>query len=277
MRNMTEKTKTRIIVCLLALTLIAEFLPPLLKDERKNFFLSSSLPLFFGFIAFCILLNKEKSGLFKKPTNLLYLLPALIIAVDNFQFASYFAGKMQPVQADFADWILFASYCLLTGLFEETVFRGTVFPLIAVRFEKNKKGLLKTVILSSVLFGVAHLFNLFAGAGATALLQACYSTLTGALFAFVLIKTKNIVCCGAIHGLYNFCGLLFSKEQGLGAGVVFDFPTGLTMFIVSVLVAGFAIYSFIKYTEEERVEFYDRLGFGINTTIDAVENTKEKF
>ena len=263
MQNKKEKLRTIVIVCLLAFTLLAEFLPPILKDTRKDFFLSSSIPLFFGFIAFFLLLQKEKSGLFKKPTKLIYLFPALVIAVDNFQFASYFSGKMQPLQADLGDWILFVSYCLLTGLFEETIFRGTVFPLLADRFEKNKKGLLKTIIVSSMVFGGAHLFNLFAGGGAGVLLQVGYSTLTGALFAFVLIKTKNVLCCGFVHGLYNFCGLLFSKEQGLGAGVVFDFATGLTMFIVSVLVAGFAVYSFIKYTEDEREELYNRFGFGV--------------
>ena len=263
MQNKKEKLQTIAIVCLLAFTLLAEFLPPILQDERKNFFLSSSIPLLFGFIAFFLLLKREKSGLFKKPTKLLYLLPALVIAIDNFQFASYFSGKMQPLQADFFDWVLFISYCFLTGLFEESIFRGTVLPLLADKFEKNKKGLLKTVIVSSVIFGCAHLFNLFTGGGVGALLQVGYSTLTGLLFAFVLIKTKNLVCCGFVHGLYNFCGLLFSAEQGLGAGVVFDLATGLTMFIVSVIVAGFAIYSFIKYTEEERRELYSRLGFGV--------------
>lgn len=263
MSNKKEKTQKIVIVCLLALTFIAEFLPPILKDSRKDFFLTSSLPLLFGFVAFFILLKSQGSGLFKKPTNLLYLLPAFVIAVDNFQFASYLSGKMQPLNADFLDWILFIGYCILTGLFEETVFRGTVFPLFADKFEKNKRGLLKTVVFSSLIFGLAHLFNLFTGGGAGALLQVGYSTLTGLLFAFVLIKTKNVVCCGVVHGLYNFCGLLFSAEQGLGAGVVFDFATGLTMFIVSVLVAGFAIYSFMKYTEEERKELYSRLGFGV--------------
>ena len=263
MSNKKEKQQKIIIVCLLALTFTAEFLPPILQDSRKDFFLTSALPLLFGFIAFFVLLKNQGSGLFKKPTKLLYLLPALVIAVDNFQFAAYFSNKMQPLKADFSDWVLFTSYCLLTGLFEETVFRGAVFPLLADKFEKNKKGLLKTIVGSSLIFGLAHLFNLFAGGGGGALLQVGYSTLTGLLFAFVLIKTKNLVCCGVVHGLYNFCGLLFSKEQGLGAGVVFDFATGLTMFIVSVAVAIFVVYSFVKYTEGERRELYSRLGFGV--------------
>ena len=108
------------------------------------------------------------------------------------------------------------------------------------------------------------MLNIFSGAnvGAT-FLQSCYSTLTGALFAFVLIKTKNVMLCALTHGLYNFCGLLFSAEQGLGAGVVFDIPTALTMLIVSLIVFVIALIAFIKYKDEERIELYGRLGFGV--------------
>jgi membrane protease YdiL (CAAX protease family) len=249
----------------MALTMLFDLFPlKISKIEKHNFYFSKILALGFGGIGATFLMLKEGSGLFKKPANVFYLFPALIIAVDNFQFASFFAGKMQPINAQVLTWVLFLLYCFSTGFFEETIFRGVIFPLLATRFEKNKKGLLKTVIISSLIFGGAHLLNLFSGAGVGGtFLQACYSTLTGALFAFVLIKTKNVVFCAVSHGLYNFFGLLFSAEQGLGAGVVFDLPTTLTMLVVSLLVAGFAIFSFVKYTEDERVELYARLGFGV--------------
>ena len=263
MAGKNKKIRTILVVGLLILTLLFDGLPQIIENERKNFFVFESLTLLFGFLAFFIVMKEEQSGLFLKPKNLLFLLPGIIVAIDNFQFAAYFSGKMQPLRADALDWILFSIYCLLTGLFEETIFRGTIFALIANRFEKNKKGLLKTIIVSSVVFGLAHLFNLFTGGGAVVLLQVCYSTLTGMLFAFVLIKTKNLLCSAFAHGLYNFCGLLFSAEQGLGFGAVIDFYTGFTMFIVCSLVAVFAIISFVKYTEDEREELYSRLGFGI--------------
>ena len=258
-----KKLQTIVVIALLILTVIADGLPQIIDDERKNFFFCESLTLLFGFLAFFIIIKREGSGLFAKPQNLVFMLPAIIVAIDNFQFAAYFSGKMQPIQADVLDFVLFSAYCLLTGLFEETIFRGAIFALIANRFEKNKKGLLKTVIVSSVVFGLAHLFNLFTGGGVGVLLQICYSTLTGALFAFVLIKTKNLLCSAFVHGLYNFCGLLFSAEQGLGFGAVIDLYTGLTMFIVCSMVAVFAIISFVKYTEAEREDLYSRLGFGV--------------
>ncbi len=260
-----EKLMFYLVLACMLLTVFFDVLPfTIFQNQKENFYFGKVLALSFGgFGAICLML-KEGSGLFKKPTNTLYFIPALIIAVDNFQFASFFAGKMQPINAQVLSWVLFLLYCFSTGFFEETIFRGILFPLLATKFEKNKKGLLKTIIASSVIFGGAHLLNLFSGAGiGGTLLQVCYSTLTGLLFAFVLIKTKNVLLCAMSHGVYNFCGLLFSADVGLGAGVVFDLPTSLTMLIVSLCVAGFAVWSFFKYTETERKELYARLGFGV--------------
>lgn len=260
---MTEKTKnvwlwSSVGICF-ALSLLFElYTPSVFATEKRNFFFAKILSLGFGGTAAVLILKKIGSGLFQKPTKLLFLLPALIIAVDNFQFASYFAGKMQITDTKATDFLLFAGYCFATGLLEETVFRGVLFTILAERFEKNKMGLTKTVFITSIAFGAAHLLNTFQS-GASALLQAGYSTLTGLLFAYTLIKTKNLFCCAFAHGLYNFCGLLTSAEQGLGGGAVFDIPTALTMVIVSLAVAAFAILDFCKYTEEERQVLYERL------------------
>lgn len=145
---------------------------------------------------------------------------------------------------------------MAVGLFEECIFRGIVFSVLAGCFSKDRKGFLKTYFLSAIIFGAAHLFN---GFSLGTLLQVAYTVLTGGLFAFCLIKTKNILCCAFVHGLYNFCGLLFDT-QGLGTGVVFDVGTVVTMAIVGVCVGIFVLYSVFKYSEEERCALYGYLG-----------------
>lgn len=265
-----------ILFCML-MTVAFDVIPlDFFSSERRNELLDKSLSLVFGSIGVVLLLCKEKSGLFKKPTNLIWFIPALIMAIDNFQWASFYAGKMQLIPVEAWDWGLFTLYSLLTGFFEEGIFRGVLFALIADRCEKNKKGLLQTFIFSSLLFGGIHLLNVFAGGGlGSTVLQACYSVLTGGMFAFVLIKTKNIFFCAFTHGLYNFCGTLFS-ETGLGMGVVFDLPTALTMTVVSLFVAVFVFWGLKRYTEEERVELYSRLGFGVKPLESDSEETIEK-
>lgn len=231
-----------------------------IKDVRRNSCLVGTMQQLCGSIAVILLMKRLKMHVFSKVENLLFLLPCLIIAIDNFPFYSYFSGNMQFIPFEIWDVLLFLCYCICIGVFEECVFRGILFSVLAEHFGNNRKGFLKTYVVSSLVFGLAHLFNLFAGAGiGPTLLQVGYTILTGGLFCFAFIKTKNILCAAGVHAVYNFCGLLLS-EQGIGTGIVFDLGTTLTMLIVSVLVGGFILYKVWKYPENERITLYERIG-----------------
>ncbi len=228
----------------------------LLANEFRNRMLVKILSQGCGATAAILLMRRLHIRLFGRAENLVYLLPCLLVAVDNFQWFAFFSGKMQLVRAEFLDFFLFFAYCATVGLFEELIFRGVFFSLLAGHFGKNKKGLWLTYVLSSLIFGLAHIFN---GFSLGTLLQVGYTILTGGLFAFCLIKTKNVLCCAGVHGLYNFCGLLYDKSY-LGAGVAFDLGTAITMLVVSVAVGVFVLYKVWKYPDEERKRLYERLG-----------------
>lgn len=264
----TEKIKNVLlsvmVLTLIGFTVLFEFLDiAFSKDETVNRFLGSILPLAFGSVAVCLLSVKNGAKLFGKPQNWLYMIPCMAIAIDNFQFPAYFAGKMTLAHTRAVDFLLFALNCLLVGVFEEGVFRGVLFALLAGVFSKDKKGFLKTYIFSSVIFGATHILNVFGGAGVPAtLLQVAYTTLTGGLFAFAFVKTKSVWLAALTHAVYNFCGLLFS-ESGLGTGAILDTPTVIMMTAVCVTVGAFILYKVWTYPERERIELYSRLGFGV--------------
>ena len=237
------------------LTVLLDFLDvTLLKDEFRNKMIRRIIQQGSGAITAILLMIRLKIRLFGKPQALICLIPCLIIAIDNFQFSAYFNDKMSLIRNGAADFLLFGVYCLLVGVFEECIFRGIIFSVIAGLFSKDKKGFLYTYVISSVAFGCAHLLNGISGA---VILQVGYTCLTGGLFAFCLIKTQNILFCAAIHGIYNFCGLLFDE---MGTGVVFDAGTVLTMLIVSVMVGIFVLWEVWTYSDEERVMLYQKLG-----------------
>ena len=249
------------IAALCAAMLALDYIPiQYVKDGVRNVWISTIVQQCVGAIAIILLMLHLKIKLFGKIHAWLYLLPCLIVALDNFPLISYVNGNMHFTRTGAWDFVLFALYCLAIGLFEECVFRGVLFSVIASLFSQDKKGFFKTFVVSSAVFGLAHLFNLLSGAGIGAtLLQVCYTTLTGGLFAFAMIKTKNVLCAAFVHGLYNFCGLLLS-EQGLGSGIVFDVGTGVMMGIISVIIGVFVLYSVWKYTEAERSVLYKHLG-----------------
>lgn len=236
----------------------------LLVDEKRNEWLVKILQQTFGSLAVVLLLFSMRVKLFGRIDKWLYVLPCLVIAVNNFQWWAFFQGKMELIRTNFADITLFTLQCLLIGLFEELVFRGAVFALVAGFFSKDKKGLIKAFVLSSVIFGLAHIFS-------GNFLQVGYTVLTGGLFAFVLLKTKNVLCSAVVHALYNFCGLLMDN---LGTGAVFDVGTCVFMAIIAVIGASIVLYGLYKYPEEERKELYIRLGVeGVSKTdTTSVEN-----
>lgn len=263
-----------IIVLLCAFVLISDFVKlAYTQDPLKNAMLSKIIQQTCGAVAAILIMVRLDIRLFGKPQQFLYIIPCLIIAVDNFQFSSYFNGNLQLATTSSLDFILFAAYCLCVGVFEECIFRGIIFSILASQFPKNKKGFILTYVVSSLIFGAAHLTN---GFSLGTLLQVGYTILTGGLFAFCLIKTKNILCCGFVHALYNFCGLLFSEFNaetgaiGLGTGIIFDIGTVITMLVVSLVVGGFVLYKAFTYTEAECACLYEKLG------VNYAENTKEE-
>lgn len=252
-RNLVE---VALILLFCGLTLALDYIKiEYVSHVLRNKYISKIIQQGCGGVAAILLMRRLGIRLFGKPEQLLYLIPCLLIAVDNFQFSSYFNGHMQLIHKEPLDFILFGLYCLSVGLFEECIFRGVIFTVFAGLFTKDKKGLLLTFVASSVTFGIAHIFN-------GNILQVGYTILTGGLFAFALMKTKNIFCAAFVHAVYNFGGLLFETPErfGLGNGVVFDMGTVITMAVVSVILGSFILYSVWKYTEVEQIELYKKLG-----------------
>ena len=156
-RNILE---IAIILLFCGLTLAFDYIRiDFVAHELRNQYLSKIIQQSCGGIGAILLMKRLGIRLFSKPQHLLYMIPCLLIAIDNFQFSSYFNGHMQLIHKEPLDFILFGLYCLSVGLFEECIFRGVIFTVFAGLFSKDKKGLLLTFVASSVTFGLAHIFN----------------------------------------------------------------------------------------------------------------------
>ena len=257
LRNIVEIV---IILLFCSLTLLFDYIKiDYVEHELRNKYISKIIQQTCGGIAAILLMLRLNIRLFGKPQHFLYMIPCLIIAIDNFQFSSYFNGNFKLIHGEAVDIILFTLYCISVGIFEECIFRGVIFSVLAGLFAKDKKGLLLTYVFSSIVFGFAHVFN-------GSILQVGYTILTGGLFAFALMKTKNIFCAAFVHALYNFCGLFFETADRLGLGNgggaagMLDGGTMVTMLIVCLILGAFILYSVWKYSDEEQIELYQKLG-----------------
>lgn len=250
-----DKIEIWVILLFCGLAVVLDFLEiQYTKDKFINDMLSKLLQQTCGIVAAILLMVRLKIKLFGKPQGWLFLIPAVIIALDNFPLVSYLNGNIHFINVTASNVVFIAVNCLAIGLFEELIFRGIAFSLLAGVFSKDKKGFLLTYVSSSLVFGLAHIFN-------GSIMQVGYTILTGGLFAFALVKTKNILTSAFLHALYNFCGLqLFIEQDLVRSGTLFDMGTVIMMAIISVLGGLFVIYSILAYKEEDRIDLYKKLG-----------------
>lgn len=109
------------------------------------------------------------------------------------------------------DSICYLVYMLGVGFVEEMLFRGFLFRALA------KDNMKMAVIISSLTFGLGHLFNLLNGSGMTLvanLSQVVGAVSVGFLFVLILLRGGSIIPCIATHAAIDMVSL-FANEDGL--------------------------------------------------------------
>ncbi len=167
--------------------------------------------------------------------TLIFILPALIISINNFPIIAFFEGRAvltDPMYRVF----LFLLECISVGFFEEIIFRAILLFVLYNMLSKYKFGLYFTILISAVIFGIFHFFNLISGASfVDTLLQVGYSFLLGIMWAVVYLRTKNIWFVMVLHATYNFFGqVMFYLGEVQNR---FDIYTIIITVVFSVLVS----------------------------------------
>lgn len=197
-----------------------------------------------AFIAMLVNLGYRVLDPFKKPflSSLVYSLPAFLIAINNFPFSQVVKGNAHLTDGWGAVALLFLE-CMCVGFFEESAFRGVVFLGLLRRDPNNRLWAFLSIAISSAVFGLVHLINIFESSPAAVLMQIGYSALIGAMCAVILMKTANLWLCVVIHGLFNFAGAVIPR---CGAGEIWDTFTVILTIIVSLAVLAYMIVLFVK-------------------------------
>lgn len=95
-------------------------------------------------------------------------------------------------------------YCISIGLWEETLCRGLLLTNMLKKWGNTKKGLVISIILSSVIFGGLHIISAFNAGLIPALIQVSYASIMGILLAIIYIKTKSLWSVIVLHIILNF-------------------------------------------------------------------------
>lgn len=236
MKKSYKNTITYILLLLIiTLTVIFYFLPiNIFEAEKlnglfKNLILQSiTLVLLLYIVIKCGYSNLLKVRKGKKPVILIIF--AFLVAAINFPFYSLIAGKAEIT--DFTILPLFLLSCLVTALEEEIFFRGLLYSFVKDKFSGRKNQIILSVVLSSLIFGLFHLFNLLSGNGGLVLLQVFYTFFLGCLLATLKESTGDIYIGLFVHALFNFCGGILNYA---GSGEYFSYPLVVTVVIVALI------------------------------------------
>lgn len=226
----------------------------LLSDGIQRLIFSAVMFKFITDFGFHFMPKKFYAGGF------LMVLPALIVAVNNFPFVSYFSGDCSITETP-RNILFFAIWCVGVGLFEEVSFRGVVLPIIYIKMRESKlkifgksKPVFLTVAISSAIFALTHLINLLNGFNPAVFLQVGYTFLIGSMCGIVFVKTGNIFFPAVLHMIYNFGGMLVEK---CGRGSLWTTQQIICTAVVGVIVGAYLVYvvAFTADNTSETLEY----------------------
>lgn len=144
------------------------------------------------------------NGVKCKPRAVLHYIPLIMISTVNIWFG--ICIKMDVLHSS-----VYFMAMILTGIVEELIFRGFLFKAM------SKDGLISAIILTSLLFGMGHIVNLFNGNSNDLIATVCqlfYAVAIGFLLVSVLLVSRSIIPCMITHSLLNALST-FSNETAL--------------------------------------------------------------
>ena len=135
------------------------------------------------------------------------------------------------------------------------MFRGVHSELLLRRYGATKEGVWKATIISGVLFGLAHLSNLFGAAPVGVLVQCVVAAGMGMVFAAIYYRTGNIWVTVVLHAFIDAGALITS---GLYEGTIVDTISGYQP-IQLIGIVPYMIVLFVLLRKKKMDQILERL------------------
>ncbi len=236
-----------LVIVLITIMIVFQFVDFHLFENAKDVtIVTNSIIRFLGGAVFLIILISFGYAKFFQFKNIgksmLIIIPALIISINNFPIIAFFDGRASLTEPSYRVY-LFLIECFSIGFFEEIIFRGIILVILLKKLSQTKNGVFLSIVLSSAIFGLMHLVNLFNGASISdTLLQIGYSFLVGMMWAIMFLKIGNLWLIMLLHATYNFFGQVMFYLGNVD-GRYDIYTIGITT-LFTVIVAGYSIMLF---------------------------------
>lgn len=235
--------------------------PNRLSDINLDITIKLISLLYLSLISWLLKINSLFKHYFSSYQNLHLIKPisATILIILLFRFQEY-QDSIQSVL-----FLKSAIFNLLVGLNEELLFKGLIFTFLVLYFKAQKNYLIKSVVVTSLIFALVHFTNLLSEPynldGITGQVIASFVV---SMYLFGLFAgTKNLLLISLFHGLLNitFGGIRHEYVAEDSVEVVASSDSSgylpiIYWFILLGLILYFGVRMFLKY----RVGFDKFLG-----------------
>ncbi len=227
---------------------LSNILPKFTSESAELYFQQLIADLVVVIIMLIVLAITKKMGLLtKKGKGFFKGLPVAIypICFSLFCLASqtYTALSEKAPLQDMTTILIFILCMFMVGLSEELCTRAIVSESLLEHYGTNKKGIYLAAIVSGILFGLLHLFNLTSqdtlgtivqvfAAGAGGITYAAIYFRTGNIWITVFIHMLNDIGTGAYYGLFNNGNLTSALSDDNGGSPLY----GLVLVIPEIIV-----------------------------------------
>ena len=135
--------------------------------------------------------------------NYIFFLPLLLIYTNGFKsFINFEISNHSLITL-----LTYTVKIFSSALLEEYLFRGLIFGLFFIHFHKTRKDIFICVIFSNLIFGFAHLINLWSLDYMTlqhVINQMYASFCIGIYFSALYLSCKNLLSLSIAHFIINF-------------------------------------------------------------------------
>ena len=158
--------------------------------------------------------------------------PVLFMAASNFPEYFLKGGEIKsglPFAAAFV-----AGFA--PGFFEEVVMRGSALSNMMYQWRDKKNPVLRSLAVSSLIFGALHLMNLAHAGVAETLMQVAYAFGVGFLFGAAYLRTRNIVGPVICHAIVDISAAIFKLPADAPEVIPFTVATSIIITVGGILI-----------------------------------------
>lgn len=247
MENTKNKFYSLLFILCLFLLFISLPFNLFIKDENVLLCFMAVARLIFVFLSLYFV-KKDHLFLMQKQNRIskefFWFIPFLLMCGSNF-FVLFFTDSF-TFQFQTKTFIFYFIFYLSVAISEECLFRYIIMNYLCLQFSS-----LKTILLSSLIFGGIHLVNFFNGSNIFLVLVQCvYSFALGLVLSFLYIRVKNIFLPILFHFCFNIVNdTLFSFVHSEFSDLLYY----LVNVIIALILIGYGLFLWKHFKREDDV------------------------